>query len=152
MNRAWRALGRLAFWLGWPGLWLYLYHTRRTRVLITHDNRLLLVQGWLGAGSWELPGGGRHRHESVLVTAQREIREETSLSIASDQFAEIGSFQSHDYGFRYQYTLLQVELTEAAQTVRQRGEIAAVQWFSRNELADIKLSAQLQAALVYWLT
>ena len=152
MNRAWRALGRLAFWLGWPGLLLYLYRSRRTRVLITHDKRLLLVQGWLGTGTWELPGGGRHRHESVLGAAQREVHEETGLSLALDQFTEIGTFQAHDYRFRYQYTLLRVELAEAALIVRQRGEIVAVQWFSCDELADIKLSTQLQAALVHWLT
>ena len=152
MTRAWGILGRLAFWLGWPGLWLYLYHSRRTRVLITHDDRLLLVKGWLGAGTWELPGGGRHRRESALAAAEREVREETGLSIAPDQITEIGSFQAHGYGFRYQYTLLRVELNETTRTVRQRGEIVAIQWFSRTELADIKLSTQLQAALVHWLT
>ena len=150
MSHIWRVAGRLAFWLGWPGLWLYLYRSQRTRVLITHDDQLLLVQGWLSAGTWEMPGGGRHRHESALAAAQREIREETGLSITPEQFTEIGSFQARGHGFRYQYTLLRVALVEQAQTVSQRGEIVAVQWFSRDELADIKLSPQLKTALVHW--
>ena len=44
-------------------------------------NEYLLLQHWLGDGSWMLPGGGQHGREDPLAGAIREVREELGQGI-----------------------------------------------------------------------
>ena len=51
MKKIWMVLGRISFWITWPGIWFIVRITPpRTRVILIHDNKLLITQDWLGAG------------------------------------------------------------------------------------------------------
>ncbi len=54
------------------------------RVLaIDGAGRVLLICHSYGSGQWLLPGGGIARGEAPLAAAQRELAEETGLSLAT---------------------------------------------------------------------
>ncbi len=54
------------------------------RVLaIDSAGRVLLIRHSYGSGQWLLPGGGIARGEAPLAAAQRELAEETGLSLAT---------------------------------------------------------------------
>lgn len=62
-------------------------------VIVDADERLLLcriAEGWPGAGSWTLPGGGVDHGEHPEDAAAREVEEETGLE------AEIGELLAID--------------------------------------------------------
>ena len=92
MNPIWTTLGRMMFWLTWPATWLYLHNSRRTRIIVMHRGQILLTKGWLSNRDWALPGGGRHRHETMLKAARRELLEETGLDLPAVSFAPSGTF------------------------------------------------------------
>jgi 8-oxo-dGTP pyrophosphatase MutT (NUDIX family) len=72
----WRSLGVVAYYCTWPALWLYLRGTTRTRVILRHDGKILVVKNWLGNGDWRLPGGGMKAGEPAEIGARRELNEE----------------------------------------------------------------------------
>ena len=81
-----RPIGKLIYIVALPYLILHGYFARkpRVRVLIRHDNEILLVKNWLSTQSWSLPGGGIHHNESSLSAAHREIEEEFGITLESD--------------------------------------------------------------------
>jgi 8-oxo-dGTP diphosphatase len=50
-------------------------------VILNADGHVLLVKHTYGRLNWELPGGYAEADESIIVTAIREVREETSLHV-----------------------------------------------------------------------
>lgn len=74
-------IGRIAYWFVWPGTWLYLRWSTRTRVVVYYDGKILAVRGWLSNGRLHLPGGGVHGDESAAHGAVRELFEETGLAL-----------------------------------------------------------------------
>jgi len=62
------------------------YESIRTRTLVLHDGCILLHPpemdgGIWGTGAWGLPGGGIEPHESLADCAQREVFEETGVTV-----------------------------------------------------------------------
>jgi len=134
----WQKLGNLAFWLSWPLLRIYLSFGKRTRVIIVSpDNQVLLVKGWLGAGDWILPGGGLHFREDPLHCAIREVREETGLELSQGQLTKIGEGAAQDHGLKFHYVLFRVKLNKNVQLKRQKLEIVDISWQSLDNLAGI---------------
>lgn len=78
-----KTLGRLTWFIlrHSPVAWLLLMWPPRAYVMIEHDNKLLLVNNWLGSGDWSFPGGGVHKGEDSKVGACREVFEEVGLKI-----------------------------------------------------------------------
>lgn len=48
-------------------------------------------------GDWEFPGGKQHTDETLLETAEREIREELGLNIEAEKTAEKYSYRGGGY-------------------------------------------------------
>src|SRR5690242_13154441 len=91
MKRIWTIVGRLLYFCSWPLLYVYLrFGGERTRVIVEHQDKVLLVQNWLGNGQWMLPGGGVFRHERPTYSAVRELREETGLIVKPRDLKLIG--------------------------------------------------------------
>ena len=79
------------------------HHSPRlaTRALILHEDRLLLVNAYPGRWSdlWCAPGGGAEPGTSLPDNLQREVMEETGLTIAVGQPALINEFHDPTSGF-----------------------------------------------------
>lgn len=93
----WRSLGMMLFWLLWPLIRLYIWCTpARSRLLIIHEGSVLLVQNWLGAGQWSLPGGGVHKNEDPRDAVIREVREELGFDVQKRALVDHGVFRGED--------------------------------------------------------
>ncbi len=127
---AWQRLGILAFWVTWPGLWLYLQWTTRTRLLLCVDGEILVTRTWLSDGRWSLPGGGLHRGEEPLNGVVREVREETDIVLRLEDIRPLTTtnarFHSHGLSFRCHYFV--AELSAKPVIMLQRFEISGAQW------------------------
>lgn len=90
MKKLWAAVGIAGFWLLSPLLLSYLRLNARTRIIVEHRDKLLLVKPWLGTGQWDFPGGGLHLSETPLNGVIRETLEETGLEIDKSQVQSLG--------------------------------------------------------------
>lgn len=64
-------------------------------VIIHQDNRVLLQKR--DDGHWGIPGGLMEVGESFEETAVREVKEETGLTLASDDLRKFDVFSGQDY-------------------------------------------------------
>ena len=117
------------------------------RVLaIDSAGRVLLIRHSYGSGQWLLPGGGIARGETPLAAGQRELAEETGLSLATARC--LAMIDEPLYG-----TVNRVHLVcgEAHGDLRCDGrEVIAAQFFAATDWpAD--LSPRLAARLDCWL-
>lgn len=114
------------------------------------DGKVLVTKSWLSDGSWQLPGGGRHRDESAMAAVSRELREETGIDITIDRFTKLGEFSAKNHGFRYAYSLFEARFDTRPVTRRQKWEIVTIDWLIPDEIRRSKPSNDLLAALQYW--
>ncbi len=152
MMRVWQALGVMAFWVTWPGLYVYLKFSHRSRVLIIHDDSLLLVKSWLGAGKWSLPGGGLHRGETAGVGAVREVAEETGIRLRPDQLKLLRQGKHSQHGLGYSYVSFVVVLATRPSVRKQRREITAIAWIPVASITENMVDQDVWETLQYWRT
>lgn len=131
----WRRLGAAVYWLTWPGLWLLLYRSRRTRAVIVHDGRVLVVRPWLSNGKWSLPGGGINSGEDPGEAILREVKEETALQLKPDQVKLLGKYRYRQDGLTFHYDLYVARLNKSPKLSRQKGEILNIDWRLPAELS-----------------
>lgn len=133
----WILLGRLAYWISWPLLYVYIYGSRRTRVLVVCGEEVLVVRGWLGDGRWLLPGGGVHRKEPPAVGAQRELKEETGIEVHATELQKL-LFDTpiRQRGLPFRLYAFSVELKTKPNLKRQKIEITDLAWKKWQELRD----------------
>lgn len=145
MKKAWRLMGIIGFWLSWPLLWIYLSGTERTRVIIvSQDNKVLLLKSWLGPGNWILPGGGIHRGEKPLPAAVREVREETGLDLDPVSFKAMGRVPARENGFRYHCQIFVVDLDNEPIVKGRKLEVLELAWVQPEKLQGLSsLTEQL---------
>lgn len=149
MRMLWVFTGRIAYWLSWPLLFVYLQRSERTRVLVACDDEVLLVRGWLGNGRWGLPGGGLHRNELPLAGAMRELREETGIEVSAADLQFLfsrNSVRRHGLSFRiHAYALV---LANKPRLSKQKLEITHAKWLAKNELSEhLKTEEEVQTVL-----
>lgn len=142
MKKSARITGKLAFWLSWPVLFLYFLGSKRTRVVLHHEDKILLVTAWYGAGQWILPGGGLHKGEDPVQGAVREVKEETSIEIHATKLQKITEMNVRNgQGFRFKVYAFSYELAARPTVSRQKHEIADSTWMSwQDALQDPKVS------------
>jgi 8-oxo-dGTP pyrophosphatase MutT (NUDIX family) len=144
----WDWVGRLAFYVTWPGIWLVIKLTPpRTRVIIVHNQRVLVLRDWLGTGAWSLPGGGLHRGEDPHTGAIREVQEEAGVVLVAEQLHELGKYKIRSSGTTTKYEVFWVELADEPVLQLKAGEIAAAQWIPLDEVSDAFLSSSTLALL-----
>lgn len=138
MKTVWHKLGVIAFWLTWPGIWVYLRNTRRTRLIISSgDNKILLTKCWLGSGEWILPGGGLHKGEAALAGAARELQEETGLALDGVELQFIAEQPVSDHGLRYTAVVYRIKLKTTPALRRQKFEISEAEWMPLKDLKNL---------------
>lgn len=149
-RRIYDLLGRVAFWITWPGLWLMLRWSRRTRLLLICGDEFLVLRGWLGSGEWGLPGGGLHRGEDAVEGLLREVAEETSINLSPQQVRHAFSSEARQQGFRFKFQAFIAEINQKPDIKRQKREIAEIRWQKLNNPA-VKLNSDTVQILDWWL-
>jgi 8-oxo-dGTP diphosphatase len=134
MKKAWALVGWGLFWLAWPALFVYLKLGRRSRVIITAENRVLLVKGFISSGRWILPGGGIGRGETARQAAIREVREETGLELSPIKLKEVGEGIANEYGLRFYYTVFVADLPKIQKPVKRGWELTDAAWLPLSTL------------------
>lgn len=149
-QRAWVATGRVVSWLTWPGVWLVLYGSRRTRILVVCRQQVLLTKGWMGDGKWQLPGGGLHKGESSSDGALRELYEETGIHLPPELLRRHSEHAHSDKGVRYSFVLFVARVTRKQPLKPQPFEISEVAWVDRRTLNRTNANPDVLTALQAW--
>lgn len=142
-----RISGTAAFWLSWPLLYVYLRKTERTRVLLVTDKTVLLIRTWHGTGEWSLPGGGIHKNEKKELAATRELLEETSIALGTDQLRALGTKMHTEYKLIFTCHYFVAEPKEAIIAKPRLPEVLETQWVRIDELAKYRLGPDTRHAL-----
>src|SRR3990167_10335835 len=134
----WRRFGSAAYFITWPLIYVYVViTTARARVLLVHNDDILVVKNWLGAGNWALPGGGLERGESAQQATIREVKEELGIAIEQAALIDLGRHSSNSFGHMpSKYYLFAVQLQERPQLTVQESEITAHDWLSTRTLVE----------------
>jgi 8-oxo-dGTP pyrophosphatase MutT (NUDIX family) len=147
MKRTWNLLGKLLFWISLPGLYVYLRHGTRSRVLVTSGSYVLVVKSWYGGGRWSLPGGGLRPNEDPAAGALRELREETGISAAPEQVRFLYKSVYRQYGLRFSYNCYRVNLMDQPPVRPRRLEIARAAWVLKTRLNQYNSGCDVREAL-----
>jgi ADP-ribose pyrophosphatase YjhB (NUDIX family) len=151
MRKLWRLCGRAAYWLTLPALKVYLRPTQRTRVLVVHNQKLLVIKAWLSDGRWSLPGGGLHASELAVAGVKRELQEETGVVLDTAVFQPGDTFQFKNHGLLFSYQLFTVKAAEAYPLSKQRLEITDVAWLPISAVSAQNAAPDVLQALRTWL-
>jgi len=130
-------LGNLAWWCGFPALWLLLNRSERTRLVLTDgEGKVLVVRGWLAPNSkWNLPGGGLHRGEDPLVGLLRETNEEVGIVLDPKTVRKLGTGNVTSSGLRLRLHFFAATLPGRSDTRLQWYEIADAGWVDPSTLS-----------------
>jgi len=90
------------------------------------------------AGKWEFPGGKLDPNERVDEALQREVREETGLTIAVQRVA--GAAESEMTERKIAYLILEVLAMTDVVTLSEEHD--QFMWVAPEQLAEVELSAQ----------
>lgn len=151
IRRLYALLGRLAYWLSAPLLYLISLraHARVRVIIIDHQGRILLVRNWYGRQRWALPGGGVKRHEPPVRAAQRELCEELSLDISQALFAPVGRIERYDTALPFAITLFSTELPSNNVVHPHPLELIDIRWVKPTKLPE-PLHPSVRQALKLW--
>jgi len=147
MNRLWVVLGRAAYVVVRPLMYLYLKDSQRTRIIVRTDDKILLLKDWLGDGSWKFPGGGVHKNEEVVHAACRELHEETGINLAAQQLKEAGNLQLSSQAINIQLHIFIAKLDNPWPVKKQPFEIVEIEWDNIADINQFKLSADTATVL-----
>ncbi len=127
-------IGTIAFFCAWPVFWVYFRIGRdRTRVVLLHEDKVLVMKQWIGPAKWQLPGGGLKKGESMAGGAARELYEETSLRLDPRQLQHIGRATYNRFGHKYDYHVF-VARVGSSFVRAQRIEVSELEWLRLGEL------------------
>jgi 8-oxo-dGTP diphosphatase len=148
----WKFSGKAAFWLSWPALFLYLFRSRRTRILVICGDEVLVVQGWLGSGRWGLPGGGLHKNEDPARGAARELLEETGIEVNATDLQFLFSGKSpKELGLTFTVFAYLLKLPKKPNLTRQKLELTHMEWINWHKIYDdAKASQSIKDIIDAW--
>jgi ADP-ribose pyrophosphatase YjhB (NUDIX family) len=128
-------LRRLIYRSAYLLLWAYRVVVRPevsgVKCVLTEGDHVLLVRHTYGPREWDLPGGGIKRGEGPAAAARREMREELGVDI--EDLRDAGEVVAKLNRSRATVSCFTAELRAPEITI-ERGEIAAVRWFPRDDL------------------
>jgi len=140
-------LKKLIIWCGYrvykivrtPFKWywkIFKIKTRGVRVLITHQNKLILVRHWYNS-LWVMPGGGIKKHETPEQAAIREIQEEIGIDIPQLEYL-LGAYSNIKEGKNDTVHCFVVELDEQIQIPHHKFniEISDIKWCEFENLPE----------------
>ena len=119
------------------------------KVIIEQDKKILLVQDPREKNDiWELPGGRMNIDEDPREAVQREFVEEMGVGINVGQVVHMEQFIQGNEGKRAFVIVYDAKLSdgEAVFDIDKR-EVSEVKWFSKEEVATLKLYPEYTRAI-----
>ncbi len=112
-------------------------------IVVWHGDRVLLVQRGRPPrqGQWSLPGGAQQLGETVAEAAQRELHEETGLTVELREVVATVDLIDRDASgrVRYHYTLIDFTAEARDAALRPGDDAADARWFELAELEALGL-------------
>lgn len=118
---------------------------------VVRDDEILLVQRDQepGKGEWAIPGGRVHPGESLRAAAEREIFEETGVTIEVGEFAwQFEYIRHNDSGeLQYHYVVLDFHARYLSGETQAGDDATDARWVRFDELGTMNLSDLTRWAL-----
>jgi 8-oxo-dGTP diphosphatase len=112
------------------------------RAAILHRDRLLMVNAYPGQQSdlWCLPGGGVEPGQSLPQNLQREVQEETGLTICPGDIILVNEFHDPASGFHQVELVFRADLAADADIMLAdpAGVVNRFRWVGRNDLPQLR--------------
>jgi ADP-ribose pyrophosphatase YjhB (NUDIX family) len=112
-------------------------------VVVWRDEEFLLVRRGKepNRGQWSIPGGAQHLGETVHDAAEREVREETGLSIRVLGLIDVvdGIRRTAKGRVSWHYTLIDLAAEWLEGEACARDDAEAVGWFALEDLPRLEL-------------
>lgn len=119
--------------------------------IVLHQNQLLLVRRGRapGEGLWSIPGGKVRAGESIAAAAEREILEETGVTIRAGEVIYHFEYIEHaDSGaLRYHYVVLDIAGEYLAGEPQAGDDAAEAAWVPLDHLDGLALNESSRRAL-----
>lgn len=119
--------------------------------VVVHHGKVLLVQRGRppGAGLWAIPGGRQRLGETLQQAAEREILEETGVTIRATlpvYTCEHIERDEHD-ALRYHYVIVDLAAEYLGGEPQAGDDASAARWVAWHDLRNLPLNASSRLAL-----
>lgn len=118
-----------------PIIRMMLSGSTRTRVILVHQDEILLVRNRLGSQKWSLPGGGVKKGEESKKAAARELLEELNIEIRVSELKKLthGQHKMGASNLRYNY-IAYVYIATNKKIKIDKKELIDAKWFDVNSV------------------
>lgn len=127
-----------------------------TRAIILKDNKLLLVNAWKNRSHlWCAPGGGVEPHASLPDNLQREVMEETGLTVAVNEVCLINEFHDpngtfHQVDIYFRCTITDGQISDTWEDPE--GIVTKRRWVTQSELKTLHVKPDSLGAVAWGTT
>lgn len=111
--------------------------------VVIHQGRVLLIKRKTPpyAGQWAIPGGKVHYGESLKAAAEREVLEETGITIqAGEPIYSFEIIQHDSEGPQLHYVVIDLEASYVSGKPIARDDAAEAAWFDTSGLQQLDLN------------
>lgn len=120
-------------------------------LLVSPSGRALLLHTHKWRGLWGVPGGKIDHGETIAAALEREVREETGLSMAEIRWAPVQeAINSHEFYQPSHMILLNFVARSASEAVVLNEEADACAWLTVSEALDYPLNTPTRHLLHYY--
>jgi len=119
--------------------------------VVFHHDRILLVQRRQppNQGQWAIPGGKVRHGETLQTAAEREIREETGITIRAGKPVHSFELIERDCQDRilFHYVIIDLLAEFLAGEPHAADDASAAAWFDRSRLAEVQINPETRNLL-----